>query len=373
VANAENITGIHERKLIRKLLQTNQQTNLIYEKFIRGVSTILAKYTAHRNGVVIRDPALEKLLRNQVESFRKNLEKLVKDNQAWAWAASNEKNDEIIRDYINNIPVSKIAGLGKPVDPFFKKLNAGLFQRNLDALDQFQKRKIDGLGLSERVWNLTNGNSDLLDFYLENGLSTGRSAELISQDIRQLLNEPEMLFRRVRDKETGKLKLSQRAKEWNKDNLPLRGRGVYRSSVQNARRLARTETNIAYRASDMERWKQTSFILGFEVKLSNRHPAPDICDHAKGVYPKTFRFIGWHPQCLCYAVPVLAGQDDFIENLVNDAPLSGEVSDIPESMKQYISENAEKIKGWKKQPFWVQDNFEGGKIENGLSHIIDKP
>ena len=365
-SNAEKITGIYERKLIRKLLQTNQETNLVYEQFIRNVSPILAQYRSNLNGVIIKNPALDRKIKAEVTKFQSNIKKLVEGNQAWAWALSDEKNGAIIRDYIDNIAVSKIAGLGKKADEKFKKLESGLFQRNVDAFKQYKKRDFTQQGLSERIWDLSGNNKNLLDYYLENGLSTGRSAELISQDIRQLLNQPEGLFRRVRDKETGKLKLSKAAKKYNP------GQGRYRSSAQNARRLARTETNMAYRAADMEQWQQTSFVLGFEVKLSNRHPAPDICDHAKGRYPKGFRFIGWHPQCLCYAVPILPDEDDFIDNLVNGTPVSGEVTSIPGSMEGYIKTNSDKISGWKRQPFWVQDNFRNGRIEKGLNLGLKK-
>jgi len=339
MSDAEKITGIYERKLIRKLLQTDQQTNAIYRQFIERTSPILAKYRENTNGVVIRDPELNKQLETEVAKFQKGIDEIIKENQSWAWALANEKNDEIIKSFIGNNAISKV-------------VEEGLFQSNIDAFNAFQKRKYDGLQLSDRVWDLANGNQNIMEFYLDNGLSTGKSAQAISQDVRQLLQEPDKLFRRVRDPKTGELKLSKSAQEYNP------GRGKYRSSVQNARRLARTEINMAYRTADQERWKQMDFILGYEVKLSDRHPAPDICDHAKGKYPKEFRFVGWHPNCLCYAVPVLPDEEVFLDSLMDDdVKITGHVADIPESMKTYIAENREKIKNWKKQPFWVQDNF----------------
>ena len=68
-----------------------------------------------------------------------------------------------------------------------------------------------------------------------------------------------------------------------------------------------------------------------------------------------------------YAVPILPDKKSFLDNLVNGVPLKGEVKDIPDSMKQYISDNITRISAYKKQPFWVQDNFKGGRIENDLS------
>ena len=221
--------------------------------------------------------------------------------------------------------------------------------------------KYDGLQLSDRVWNLSKYNEELLKDYVDKALITGRSADDLSRDVRELLTEPNRLFRRVRNPKTGKLELSKAAQAYNPR------RGMYRSSYMNAKRLARTEINMAYRTSDHERWKSLKFVLGYEVKLSNRHPAPDICNHAAGRYPNEFKFVGWHPQCLCYAVPILPDKKSFLDNLVNGVPLKGEVKDIPDSMKQYISDNITRISAYKKQPFWVQDNFKGGRIENDLS------
>lgn len=82
----------------------------------------------------------------------------------------------------------------------------------------------------------------------------------------------------------------------------------------NSIRLARSEINMAYRSAEYERWQQMDFILGFEVKLSKSHPAPDICNDLKGKYPKDFKFLGWHPNCMCYTVPIIAKEEDYWAN-----------------------------------------------------------
>ena len=85
-------------------------------------------------------------------------------------------------------------------------------------------------------------------------------------------------------------------------------------------RLARTETNMAYRTADQERWQRLDFVIGYRVVLSDNHPEPDICNDLsakrgekgnRGVYPKDFVFKGWHPQCRCYVVPILADDKEF--------------------------------------------------------------
>ena len=77
-----------------------------------------------------------------------------------------------------------------------------MFSRSADALNTLLKRKDEfGKTISSRVWDITDGAMDNLEHYLSSGLSSGRPAALINQDIRQLLNEPNRRFRRVKGRE----------------------------------------------------------------------------------------------------------------------------------------------------------------------------
>ena len=135
------------------------------------------------------------------------------------------------------------------------------------ALDTFLVRTAAGMNLSERVWNLTNGAKDQLELYLSSGISIGRSAAEIAGDIKQYLNEPNRLFRRVRQE--GRLVLSKAARGYHP------GAGIYRSSYRNALRLAKNEINMAYRMSDYVRRQELPFVTGIEVHLSASHPRLD--------------------------------------------------------------------------------------------------
>jgi len=193
------------------------------------------------------------------------------------WLQAAKKNDEFVNYIFRNSRVPREA-----IEKYFN--------RNLEGLAAFQKRKVRGLGLSDRVWKYTRQFKNEIELGLDVGIGEGRSAQQISRDLRGYLQNPDKLFRRVRDK-YGNLQLSKAAKAYHP------GRGVYRSSYKNAMRLARTETNMAYRMSDHERWMQLDFVRGIEVRLSHSHPMPDICDDLKGFYPKNFIFRGWHAQC----------------------------------------------------------------------------
>lgn len=348
---AERTTNQHELKLIRKLLHTDQQTKIIYRRLIDRVAHIMAKYPQRPSGVVIRVPDLDKELNAAIDAFRKELTTVIESGQAWAWTAANEKTDEILSEYIEGMPVSNV-------------VRDGIFQRNTDAFNAFAARKTAGLQLSERIWRMTTEAKQMMSDYIDQALISGRSAQSLSQDVRELLIEPDKLFRRVRNAKTGKLELSRAAREYHP------GRGVYRSSYKNAMRLARTEINMAYRMADQERWKRTDFVLGYEVKVSKQHwikmPSGDICDQVAGPYPKEFVFKAWHPNCMCYTVPILPGKKDFLDNLVDGKPLDGKITDVPPQFKDYVARNGDRIAKYKQQPFWVQDNFKGGRIEKDI-------
>ena len=127
-------------------------------------------------------------------------------------------------------------------------------------------------------------------------------------------------------------------------------------------RVTRTETNMAYRRADHERWQQMDFVLGIKIELSNQHPVTDICDFVQGDYPKDFVFDGWHPQCFCYATPILISEDEMAK--VSEAFARGEtyipkgkpVTDTPKGFKKWVKDHKEQIQGAKNPPYWVRNN-----------------
>ncbi|GAG87786.1 unnamed protein product, partial [marine sediment metagenome] len=149
------------------------------------------------------------------------------------------------------------------------------------------------------------GTKDQLELYLSSGISTGKSAAGIAGDIKQYLNEPNRLFRRVRQE--GRLVLSKAARGYHP------GAGIYRSSYRNALRLAKNEINMAYRMSDHLRRQQLPFVTGIEVHLSASHPRLDMCDDLAGKYPKGFIFMTWHVGCLCYTTSIMLNEKDSLK------------------------------------------------------------
>lgn len=255
-----------------------------------------------------------------------------------------------------------------------KSLYARWFQRNSEAVDQFFARtqEVGGLDLSQRVWKYTGQLRGEMENAITVALGDGKSASEMSREVRKFLKYPDKLFRRVKGSD-GKLHLSANAKAFHP------GQGVYRSSYKNAMRLTRTETNAAYRAADEDRWQRMDFVIGFEVKLSKSHksrmPKGDICDKLAGRYPKGFKFTAWHPHCLCYVVPILAEQDDFVA--MQKAILEGkdprsvdinaqEIKDVPPAFKKWIEANADRINNAAVKPYFIAQNYVDGDINKGL-------
>ena len=276
------------------------------------------------------------------------------------WLFACKKNDGFIASIMDTSKLSK-ARLNKMQD------------RNLDALQAFQGRKVEGMNLSERVWKYVGQYREQMETALDAGLGEGRSAQQLARDVKQNLNDPNRLFRRVRDKR-GNLVLSKAAIAYHP------GRGVYRSSVKNAQRLTRSEINMAYRESDWQRWQSLDFVVGYEVVRSNHEPLCDcdICARLVGRYPKTFKFIGWHPQCMCYAIPILMDEETFDDNELGDlkAALRGTtykhkqaantVPDVPDSFKAWVKDHIEAQKKWASTPYFIRDNFKNGDLSKGL-------
>ncbi len=254
-------------------------------------------------------------------------------------------------------------------------LGAQWFARNQKAMDAFFARKSanEGLNLSQKVWKYTGDLRTELENAISVSMGEGVSAATMSRRVRQYLRVPDKLFRRVKGKD-GKLHLSKAAKAYHPS------RGVYRSSYKNAMRLTRTETNMAYRMADEDRWQRMDFVVGYEVKTSNNHPEPDICDDLKGKYPKGFVFKGWHPQCRCRIVPILATKGEFI-NLQRIAISGGDargfvsknhVASVPSGFTKWIKKNEKRILAAKSKPYFIRDNFIGGDIRNGLTNAVLK-
>ena len=318
-------------------------------------------------------PKVEKKLRQlYAEVYRS-----IRGNVVREWNYANDTTDKLLKGLFGKESIE---------DSHY----ARYFQRNKQAMQQFLSRQTNGLDLSQRVWQYVGQTRTDLEAALDLGLGQGMSADTLSRQVREYLQNPDDLFRRFRYKKGEDAdgnpiygrKWKRRCYDKATDSFYWvdanpkdyhTGTGVYRSSYKNAMRLTRTETNMAYRSADITRWQQLNFVRGYEVKMSKNHPCTDICDELAGIYPKEFMFVGWHPHCYCYIVPLLCS-DEELEQLT-DLILRGEdtegftpagmVSEMPEQFTNWIANNTERIQAAQSVPYFIRDNYKGGNIASG--------
>jgi len=328
-------------QLLTLLRSQNTRLDRLYAQRLRRIAAVLKRYKIKDTRAVWKGnervrAALEKELDGMDKAFRN----FVRTGMQQGMDLSNKHLDDMAKQYTAGLELSA-------------NKQASIFFREETVMAAFLAARMKGMDMSFRVWK--RGTRELVKQYLVAGLAEGRSADKISRDIRSLLRNPDKRFRRVRDKTTGKLKLSEPAKAFHP------GRGVYRSSYKNALRLARNEVNIAYRHNDHVRIQNMDFVRGVRVNLSPSHPEYDICDELQGLYPKEFRFVGWHPQCICYTTTELQSREEFIRNL-NGGPKARPVRRIPKRAERYIKKNTEKLAKNRRRDYWLRDNF---KMRNG--------
>jgi hypothetical protein len=345
-----DINDQYEKQHLKAVKAYQRQVLSIYEQTLLNVFQAAIGVKPKRDTFRVTDyPNLEAILDKEIQQLSKDVEGLLVNGIEKQWELSADKFGVLVDKRYN-----------RPIPSPLKRI---IYDANKPALKAFLNRKTNGLNLSDRVWQQALQFRNELEQGLYVGISEGKPAKQMASEMKRYLNEPDKLFRRVRDA-NGKLQLSKAAKAYKP------GQGVYRSSYKNALRLTRTETNMAYRASDHERWKKSAFVKNIEIKLSNAHPMRDVCDDLKGIYPKDFKFVGWHSNCLCMALPVLPDEEEYSK--YEDAILNGtdegyefkdRVTDIPSNAKKWLIENKERVAGWKNKPYFIKDNSQYTAIE----------
>jgi len=253
---------------------------------------------------------------------------------------------------------------GKKLAELPAQIKADYLSTNGAARRAFLARtNSEGLKLSDNIWKLTKDFKQQLELSLEVGIGKGRSAAALSRDVRVYLNDPDKLFRRVRD-ENGVLRLSKAARNYSP------GRGKYRSSYKNALRLTRNETNFAYESSKKEKREKQDFIVAIDIKVSpNHNPSDDkggiSCISLQGRYSKDFDFTRkWHTNCFCGSFNVLKTVEELdadLENMLNGGnPIlsnksKNAVNELPKNFTNYAKENKDKFANWKRQPYWLDN------------------
>lgn len=273
-------------------------------------------------------PQTRKRIRDLQERFVEDIGAVIYSGTSEEWKNSNEVQDLLA----NKVLQTYGATIGK------KKYEI-LYQPNNDALKAFQQRKDKGFTISDKLWNQSTLYKQELEEAISCAIQKGTSAITLSKQISKYL-----------------LDFPQLQKDY-KERFGKASRAMdceYRSI-----RLAASEINMAYRQAENLRWQQMDFVVGYEIKLSGSHHIDDICDQLKGKYPKTFVWTGWHPNDMCYKIPILKTEEEFWEwdgrSEATTASVN-EVKDVPDAFKKWINENIQRAKSWDSAPYFIRDN-----------------
>lgn len=248
------------------------------------------------------------------------------------WKNSNEVQD-LMADKVLKAYTAKID----------KEKYKVLYQTNSDALKAFQNRKDKGLNVSGKLWLQSTIYKEELEAAISCAIQKGTSAITLSKQIsKYLLDFPSL----------------------QKDYKERFGRAEHLKDCEyRSIRLARSEINMAYRSAENERWKQMDFVVGYEIKLSGNHPAHDVCDMLVGKYPKGFVWTGWHPNDLCYKIPILKTEEEFWEwDGRSEATTKSlnEVKDVPDGFKKWVLDSQQRIEDADRRgtlPYFLKDNL----------------
>lgn len=313
-------------RLNQRLAGYVEQIRAIYDSLNEAASNMALSVGFEDGEFLFSDyPELRQRLFNLQKQFVNDMGTNIYANTTKEWRNSNLVQDLLARKVLSYYSATVH---GKE----YKKY----FETNSDALKAFQRRKVNGMNLSAKLWNKAEDYKTGLEAAISAAIQKGTSAITLSKRVSQYLNDFPSLQADYADKfgHAAKVKDCQYA------------------SI----RLARSEINMAYRTAEQLRWKQFDFVLGYEIKLSKSHPEPDICDDLVGRYPKSFIWTGWHPNDMCYAVPIIATDDEYW----SDEPMKY-VESVPDSFKAYIINNNHRITKAERrgtQPYFVRDNKE---------------
>lgn len=210
------------------------------------------------------------------------------------------------------------------------------YQTNPDSLKAFQERRDNGMSLSDKLWNQAAGYRQELECAISTAVQKGTSAVTLSKKLSKYLKDFPKMKKDYKDK-FGKAADCHDCE--------------YRSI-----RLARSEINMSYRTAEQTRWQQMDFVVGYEIKLSAKHPEHDVCDSLAGKYPKDFKWTGWHPNDMCYMIPILNTEEEFWSDSKTSV---NEVKDVPDGFKNWVKANKKRLakaESRGSQPYFVKDN-----------------
>ena len=276
-------------------------------------------------------PQTKASIENLQAQYVSDMGALINRGTSVEWKTSNELQDLLATKAMSYYD-AQINGIEQRV----------YYQKNNDALKAFQERKDKGMNLSEKLWEQSDDYRTGLEAAISTAIEKGTSAITLSKQISKYLQDFPLL---------------------KADYTEMFGHAnnIHDCEYRSAR-LARSEINMAYRKAEQLRWSQMDFIVGYEIKTSAQHPAGDICNDLAGKYPKDFVWTGWHPNCMCYKIPIMKTDEEFWAydgRGEADETSVNAVTEMPENFVKWVGSNADRISEARQRgtlPYFIKDN-----------------
>lgn len=265
-------------------------------------------------------------VKNLQASFVQDVQNVIYAGTSNEWKQSNQLQDLLVQKAMTYYR-AQVNGVRKKQ----------YYQTNSDVLKAFQTRTENGMNLSSKLWNQSEFMLREMEASIGAAIQKGMSATTLSKRIFKYLNDFPSLKRDFYEKYA-------------------KAADIYDCEYRTIR-LARSEINIAYRLAEQTRWQQLDFILGYEIKLSGSHPVTDICDLLKGKYPKDFKWNGWHPNCFCYAVPIIMSDDEY--ESYNESGKKPERNYDTDLLINYVGDRRKDLESQLQRyvaPYWYKEN-----------------
>lgn len=294
----------------------------VFDRAVGKVSELLEDLDINRDeDFYLRDypDLVRKFDKIQLDLY-KELKDRVTSSIKEEWGKAVEKSSFLYSSLRESVPIS--------------------YEDNMRARYAFLRRNISsGSVLSDKIWNVSRQFLVNVENTIAAGIANGHDALSIAIDLTEFLRTPNKIedsITKIGD-EIKRLTLRSRIENSYKG---LAHQGQYKSSLQNALRLAVTETNMAYRNSENVMWASFDFVVGYKILLSNNHPKHDICDELNGVYPKDIVWDGWHPWCRCYKIPILKTKEELAidDRLISEGkePTKNSVNTVEFLPKKFV-------------------------------------
>ena len=147
--------SFHERQFLQRLFRQQGSIKYSFDEFVRRVGSLLAKWSDQGGDRDwIGNATIEKQIERLLDDLHTQLVINISYTVSYVLKLVNSKAYELLTGYSKFMAISTT-------------LREKLFSRNADAVNTLLKRKDEfGKTISSRVWDITDGAMDNLEYYL---------------------------------------------------------------------------------------------------------------------------------------------------------------------------------------------------------------